>query len=36
LKLHPLLLWALILFFVVVSMWGMAVFVFPEENVVEV
>jgi hypothetical protein len=32
LKLHPLLLWALILFLVVVSMWGMAVFVFPEES----
>ena len=28
LKLHPLLLWALILFFVVVSMWGIAVFFF--------
>jgi hypothetical protein len=26
LKLHPLLLWALILFLVVVSMWGIAVF----------
>jgi hypothetical protein len=36
LKLHPLLLWALILFLVVVSMWGMDVFVFPEENVGEV
>jgi hypothetical protein len=32
LKLHPLLFWALILFLVVVSMWGMAVLGFPEES----
>jgi hypothetical protein len=31
-KLHPLLRWALILFLVVVSMWGMAVLGFPEES----